>query len=158
MMQSAFRNPHSAISLVLAGPGSLEALWPRPLPTGVEVRNRLIGDEESLDLFRRCGLLALPYLDATQSALVAAAYFFRKPVLVTRTGALPEYVQDGRTGWVVEPGDAAALADCLAEALAGPARLARMGAAGRAWYDEQRTLERETMLAMYERVVGTAKG
>jgi glycosyltransferase involved in cell wall biosynthesis len=58
---------------------------------------------------------------------------------------------------VVEPGNVAALADRLAEALADPARLERMGQAGRAWYDEQRGLEEKTLLTMYERVVGTAK-
>ena len=151
-MPSAIRNPQSAIRLVLAGPGSLDDLWPGPLPSRVELRNRLIQDDEAADLLRRCGLLVLPYLDATQSALVALAYFFHKPVLVTRTGALPEYVQEGRTGWVVEPGDAAALADCLAEALSDPARLARLGAAGRAWYDEQRQQEWRTLVSMYERV------
>ena len=144
--------------LVVAGPGSLEALWMEPLPPRVQVRNHLIGDEEALDLFRRCGLLVLPYVDATQSALVAAAYFFRKPVVATRTGALPEYVQEGHTGWLVEPGDVAGLRACLAEALSDPARLARMGAAGRAQYDAWRRLERETLLSMYERVVKTAKG
>jgi len=137
------------LPLVLAGAGALEPLWPDRLPAGIEVRNRLIGDEEALDLFRRCGLLVLPYVDATQSALVAAAYFFGKPAVVTRTGALPEYVQHGRTGWVVEPGDPAALADALAIAGSDPAQLARMGAAGRAWYDEQRRLEGDTLEEMY---------
>jgi glycosyltransferase involved in cell wall biosynthesis len=144
--------------LVVAGPGSLEALWTEPLPSRVQVRDRLIGDEEAVDLFRSCGLLVLPYIDATQSALVAAAYFFRKPVVATRTGALPEYVQEGHTGWLVEPGDVAGLRACLAEALSDPARLARMGAAGRALYDAWRRLERETLLSMYEQVVKTAKG
>jgi glycosyltransferase involved in cell wall biosynthesis len=49
--------------------------------------------------------LVLPYRDATQSALVAHAYFFRKPAIVTRTGALPEYVVEGETGWVVPRAD-----------------------------------------------------
>jgi glycosyltransferase involved in cell wall biosynthesis len=144
--------------LVVAGPGSLEALWMEPLPPRVQVRNRLIDDEEALDLFRSCGLLVLPYVDATQSALVAAAYFFRKPVVATRTGALPEYVQAGHTGWLIEPDDVAGLRACLAEALSDPARLARMGAAGRAQYDAWRHLERETLLRMYERVAKTARG
>ena len=80
---------------VIAGRGSLSGLWAGPLPRNVELRNHLISDEEAIDLFRRCGLVVLPYLDATQSALIAAAYHFRKPVVVTRTGALPEYVLDG---------------------------------------------------------------
>ncbi len=139
--------------LVLAGPGSLESQWAGVLPLGVEVHDRLIGDEEALDLFRRCGLLVLPYLDATQSALIADAYFFHKPVVVTWTGALPEYVQHGRTGWLVEPGHPPSLARCLEAALADPARLAEMGAAGRLWYDEQRAAEQQTLERVYKRLI-----
>jgi len=133
------------VGLVIAGKGRLEACWSGPLPEGVEVRNRLIGDEEAIDLFTRCGLVVLPYRDATQSALVAAAYAFRKPVIVTEAGALPEYVEPGRTGWVVPPGDAQALAECLSDALSDPERLQRMGEAGRAWYERERARARETL-------------
>ncbi len=143
--------------LVLAGPGSLESLWAGALPPSIEVRSQLIGDEEALDLFRRCGLLVLPYLDATQSALIPAAYFFRKPVVVTWTGALPEYVQEGKTGWLVEPDHPPSLARCLGAALADPARLAEMGAAGRAWYDARRTAEQYVLEQMYERLVEEGK-
>lgn len=142
------QNSNQTAQIVLAGPGALGSLWDEPLPPGVELRQRLIDDDEAIDLFRRCGLVVLPYLDATQSALVAAAYFFGKPVLVTRTGALPEYVQPGQTGWVVEPGDSSALAQCLAEALPDARRLARMGEAGRAWYQDQRRSECEMLQAM----------
>lgn len=138
--------------VVIAGPGSLSGIWAGPLPKTAEVRNRRVSDAEALDLFRRCGLLVLPYISATQSALIAAAYYFRKPVLVTRTGALPEYVEDGRTGYVVEPGHPASLAHCLREMLGDPADLAQKGAAGRAWYESRRRLEEQTLRAMYQRV------
>ena len=135
--------------VVVAGPGSLSGSWAGPLPRRLALRNGLIPDEEAVDLFRRCGLLVLPYADATQSALIAAAYYFHKPVVVTRTGALPEYVADGLTGRVVEPGHPAALARCLDEMLNDPARLARMGAAGRAWYDDHRAAEERALIEMY---------
>jgi len=138
------------LRLLLAGQGELARLWDGPLPAGVEVRARHIDDAEALDLFRRCGLLVLPYLDATQSALVAAAYIFGKPVIVTRSGALPEYVQEGVTGWIVPPGQAAALAQALQAALADPARLAVMGAAGRQWYQAQRVEEFQALLELYQ--------
>ncbi len=137
------------LRLLLAGPGDLASLGPRALPPGVELRQRLIEDVEAIDLFRRCGLLVLPYLDATQSALVAAAYAFRKPVIVTRSGALPEYVQEGVTGWVVPPGDPAALAQALQSALSDPPRLAAMGQAGWQWYQQQRAAEYQTLLELY---------
>ena len=138
--------------VVVAGPGDLTALWAGPLPQRLALRSRLIADVEAIDLFRRCGLLVLPYVDATQSALIAAAYYFRKPVVVTRTGALPEYVEDGLTGRVIEPGHPATLARCLDEMLHDPARLARMGAAGRAWYDAHRAAEERTLIEMYLRL------
>ena len=138
--------------VIVAGPGDLSALWAEPLPQKLELHNRLIGDEEAIDLFRRCGLVVLPYIDATQSALIAAAYYFRKPVLVTRTGALPEYVADGLTGRVVEPGHPAALARCLDGMLSDLDRLARMGAAGRAWYEAHRAAEERTLVGMYRRL------
>jgi glycosyltransferase involved in cell wall biosynthesis len=147
------RRAPSEYRLTLAGPGDLDDLFGGPVPEGVQVLDRLIDDGEALHLFRRCGLLVLPYRDATQSALVAAAYFFHKPVIVTRVGALPEVVEQGRTGWIVPPEDPVALAACLDEALANPRRLAQMGRNGRAWYDEQRTQEWEALLAMYRSLV-----
>jgi glycosyltransferase involved in cell wall biosynthesis len=150
----AYSPAPSGPRVVVAGPGSLAGLWPGRLPAGLELRNRLIGDEEGIDLFRRCGLLVLPYVEASQSALIGAAYYYRKPVLVTRAGALPEYVEDGCTGYVVEPGQPEQLAACLQEMLADPARLAQMGAAGRAWYDWQRPVESQALCAMYEKVSG----
>ena len=139
--------------VVIAGKGEIARLWTGPLPERLELRNYLVEDEEAVDLFSRCSVLVLPYLDATQSALVAAAYYFYKPVIVTRAGALPEYVQQGRTGYVVEPGDPGALARRLGELLGDPARVKQMGAAGRAWYETQRAQEERALSEMYESLV-----
>lgn len=142
----------SSPRMIVAGSGDLSALWTGPLPENAEIRNRFIEDAEAADLFRRCGVVVLPYVDATQSAQIASAYYFRKPVIVTRTGALPEYVEEGRTGYVVEPREPLSLSRCLKELLDDPDRLPRMGAAGRAWYEEQRKEEERTLLQMYDRV------
>jgi alpha-maltose-1-phosphate synthase len=138
-----------AARLVLAGPGRLEDAWAGSLPPRVEVANRLIGDEEALDLFSRCSLLVLPYIDATQSALIAAAYYFQKPVIVTRTGALPEYVEHGRTGWIVEKDHPASLERALLAAFRQPEKLRLMGAAGRDWYDCHRKQEGVLLRDLY---------
>lgn len=135
--------------IVVAGYGDMSSLWAGSLPDRLALHNHLINDEEAMDLFSRCGLLVLPYSDATQSALIAAAYYFRKPVVVTRTGALPEYVVDGQTGYIIEPDHPAALARCLEKLLDDPETLQRMGVAGRAWYDARRAEEQRSLLQMY---------
>ncbi len=141
---------HSQVRAVVAGQGDATAVMSTPLPANVEIRNRMIKDTEAIDLFSRCSVVVLPYLDATQSALIAAAYFFGKPVIVTRTGALPEYVADGATGWVIEPNRPRELAQCLESALNDPVHLSKLGQAGREWYLVQRRLERRNLRLMYE--------
>jgi starch synthase len=140
----------SGIDLVIAGKRrSAEVLSPISIPANVKVRDRYIKDNEALDLFSRCGLVVLPYIEASQSTMVAAAYFFRKPVVVTRTGALPEYVEDGKTGWIIPPQEPKILQGVLQKALADPVKLAAMGEAGRLWFDRQRQTGIETLQIMY---------
>ncbi len=102
-------------------------------------------------------MVVLPYTGATQSALIAAAYAFSKPVLVSDSGALPEYVTPGETGWVVPAGNVQALAGSLYSALADPDRLAHMGQQGRRWYVEQRRRAAAMMDNMLYQTAGQAR-
>ena len=63
--------------------------------------------------FSASDLVVLPYASATQSGIVQIAYGFGKPVVVTSVGGLPEVVDDGRTGFVVPPKNAGALAESV---------------------------------------------
>jgi glycosyltransferase involved in cell wall biosynthesis len=76
------------------------------------------------------------------------------PVTATRVSAVPEIVADGKTGLLVEPGDAPALADALARLLADPARARTLGDAGRARAREEFSVSRMTdaTVALYERL------
>jgi len=56
------------------------------------------------------------------------AYAFAKPVVGTRVGGLPEVIQHGRSGFLVEPGDVERLAGALNSLLENPPRCAEMGA------------------------------
>jgi glycosyltransferase involved in cell wall biosynthesis len=152
LVEAAWRLDGRRVGVVIAGPGRMRGLG-GSLPDHIDVRDRLIGDEEAVDLFRRCGLVVLPYSEASQSALIAAAYYFRKPVIVTRAGALPEYVMEGETGWVIPARNPSALAERLQRALNDPEQLAHMGRAGRAWYDQQRQAEGLGLQEMYVELV-----
>jgi starch synthase len=152
LVEAARRLSDNRLKVVIAGPGRLEAFVQERVPPNVEVHAGLLGDGEAVDLFRRCGLVVLPYVEASQSALVAAATFFRKPVVATRTGALPEYVEEGKTGWLIPPRDPQALADVLAAGLGDGSRLEKMGEASRRWYDRQRRVEESVLAEMYARL------
>ncbi|NUQ61906.1 MAG: glycosyltransferase [Pirellulales bacterium] len=54
-----------------------------------------------------------------------------KPVVATRVGSVPESVLDGRTGFLVEPGDECRIAARAVELLRDRKRAAAMGRAGR---------------------------
>ncbi len=65
---------------------------------------------------------------------VAEAFAAGTPVIASRIGALAEIVDDGRTGWLVGPGDPAALAAAIDRATGDPHGSALCGAAARQIY------------------------
>jgi glycosyltransferase involved in cell wall biosynthesis len=73
-----------------------------------------VPDELVESYFVAADLVVLPYVSATQSGIVQIAYNYDRPVVTTNVGGLPEVVLDGRTGYLVPPADAAALADAIA--------------------------------------------
>ena len=75
-------------------------------------------------------VVVTPYIRATQSRVAHLAYTFGRPVVATTVGDLPEAVQDGVTGFLVEPGNSEQLACAMCKLLADPQLAARLGAAG----------------------------
>ncbi len=63
---------------------------------------KYIADNEVATYFSAADLNVLPYKTATQSAVVALAYQFNSPVLVTDVGGLREMVEPYGTGLVVD--------------------------------------------------------
>mgnify|MGYP001158616553 FL=1 len=62
--------------------------------------------------FSASDVIVLPYKSATQSGIVPVAYHFNKPVIVTNVGGLSEIVQQGNTGYIVEP-DSTQISDSI---------------------------------------------
>lgn len=79
----------------------------------VRVIDRYVPDDQVPGYFGVADVVVLPYLSATQSAIVQTAFSFEKPVIVTAVGGLPDVVRDGVTGYVVPPQDPRALAEAM---------------------------------------------
>ena len=77
-------------------------------------------------------LFVHPTLYEGSSLVTLEAMAYRRAVLATAAGGIPDKVESGVTGWLVPPGDAAALARALRTALTARDRLPAMGEAGRA--------------------------
>jgi glycosyltransferase involved in cell wall biosynthesis len=101
--------------IVIAGKGEDLSHYRRIMsnPDRFIVHNEYVSDEKRAELFRRASLVVLPYIEASQSGVVRIAYRFGKPVVATTVGGLPELVDHGRTGYLVPPRDANALADAI---------------------------------------------
>jgi glycosyltransferase involved in cell wall biosynthesis len=77
-------------------------------------------------------VVALPYIDATQSGVIATAYNFGRPVVATTVGGLPSMVDHRRTGLLIPPGDERALADAIVTLLTDAELRRRLGRGARA--------------------------
>jgi len=95
-----------------------------------QVHNGYISDEQAAQLFQEASILVLPYIDASQSGPLMMSYAFKKPVIATRVGSLPEYVDHGHTGYLVPPANPAALAEKINTLLRNKKLRQVMGQAG----------------------------
>jgi glycosyltransferase involved in cell wall biosynthesis len=87
--------------------------------------------------------------------VVARAMAHGKPVVASRIGAIPEIVEDGVTGLLVEPGDGAALAAAIGRLWPDPVRCADLGRAGheRALHEFAAERVYERLAAIYRRAM-----
>jgi len=68
----------------------------------VSLHDRYIPQSDVRYYFGAADLVVQPYRSATQSGISQLAYHFDKPMVVTNVGGLPEIVDHGQSGYVVE--------------------------------------------------------
>lgn len=110
-----------------------DALRGRALPPNVTVQ-REIPLAEMIGLMARSACVALPLQDRRISvgqSVLLQAMALGKPIVTTRTGAVTDYVEDGRTALLVPPSDPAAMREALVRLAAVPEEGRRMGRAAR---------------------------
>jgi glycosyltransferase involved in cell wall biosynthesis len=126
------RDGHPEVRLVIVGKGSMEE----------EVRRRAAGNsdiemvgsvprETLRELIDAATLVVLPSRSEGLGRVVLEASARSRPVVASRVGGIPELVEDGETGVLVQPEDAAALAAAVLRILDDPAAATEMGERGR---------------------------
>jgi glycosyltransferase involved in cell wall biosynthesis len=76
------------------------------------LKTDFIADSEVKFYLCAADTVVQPYKHATQSGVTPLAYHFEIPMIVTRVGALPDMVPNGKVGLVCEP-DPKAIADAM---------------------------------------------
>jgi glycosyltransferase involved in cell wall biosynthesis len=121
--------------VLVAGDGPERASLERlAAAEGVADRFRFAGMVAPGELARRLGeavALVMPSEREGYGLAIVEAALTGAPAVAVRSGALPDLVDPGRTGWLVEPGSPDRLADALAEVLSDPAEASRRGRAAR---------------------------
>lgn len=79
----------------------------------INIQNRFIPDDELAFMIRNSEFAVVPYVEATQSGVVMSAYAFDKPCVATNVGGLPEMVENGKYGLVVDEKSSSALSDAI---------------------------------------------
>lgn len=83
----------------------------------VTLKNDYVTDEEMKKAFINCDWVILPYNTASQSGVIIDAYKYSRPVIAYSVGAIPEQIENGKSGYLVEPGNNEKFAEQLKAAI-----------------------------------------
>lgn len=142
---------------VIAGDGPLRrAIESEVCAAGLQDAVSMPGYMETERFFSETDLLVMCSKIENLPYSVLEAMARGKPVIATRVGGLPDLIEYGRTGYLVEPNAADALADRMCELAQDPEKAARLGSAGRERLEKDFSAESMVSrhLGLYAALVG----
>jgi len=155
---SGLRTRHPGTTLLVVGDGPfLEPFRTQVRDLGLAGAVRFLGAAPGLAerAVAAADVLVAPSLSEGFGLAVLEAMAMRRPCVVSRTGGLPEIVEDGGSGFLVAPGDVPALTAALTRLADDAALRERLGRRGRAIVEERFDV-RETarrLAALYDGVL-----
>jgi glycosyltransferase involved in cell wall biosynthesis len=127
----SLKKKNLSFKLIIAGEGDITPYQKviNELKEHIELNVGYVSDEKVSEYFQRCSFIVMPYTDATQTGVVQVAYSFKKPVIATNVGSLPEVVIDGKTGTVIEAKNSQELVQAINTMLKNPSETKKKGQA-----------------------------
>jgi glycosyltransferase involved in cell wall biosynthesis len=152
--------------IVVVGEGPLDGkLRKRAAVLGLEGRLIFLGERENArSVMSRFDVFVLASLWEGLPFVLVEAASLGKPIVATAVDGVPEIIDDGKTGLLVRPGDADALAGAVISLLSDKPRAAEMAAAARALvlprFPLHRTIEQHhnLYLRLYRQKAGPQPG
>lgn len=85
----------------------------KKIENNLVIYEKHLTNEEMASYIINSKVIVCPYLDATQSGVIMAAFSLGRPVIVTNVGGLPEYISNENMGYVTEETNSESLAKCI---------------------------------------------
>lgn len=116
---------------------------------GIQDRFRFLGFRTDIpELMNELDVFTLASVSEGFPLVALEAMAASRPIVVTRSGGPQEIIQDGRTGFLVPPGDPDALAAKICDLLTNPERAQQFARSARSKVGSEFTIER--MISEYE--------
>jgi len=114
-----------------------------------------VTDDELKEWYNRCDIFVVPSRYESFGLIYIEAMAYGKPVIACNAGGIPEVVSDGRTGFLVSPGDHTSLSTRIVELLTDDSLRHSMGEIALADVHERFACEKmvEKTLNYYKKVV-----
>jgi glycosyltransferase involved in cell wall biosynthesis len=144
------------IHFVIVGEGPMRVVLPDQIAkAGLANDATLLGHRADVpNVLASLDILVLPsYAHEGIPQVILQAQAMGRPVVATKIGGIPEVVEDGVTGLLIEPRDANALAAKIGAILDDPALAERLREAGRSQIEAKYSLDAmgEKLLGLYEK-------
>jgi len=111
-----------------------------------------IRDEELQYWFKACDVVVQPYSAVTTSGSIYFPIAFKRPVIATPLGNIPDVIEHGVTGWLAR--DAQEVSECIETALADPQAARAVGERAHTFVD--RTANIQLVADAYEQAYESA--
>jgi glycosyltransferase involved in cell wall biosynthesis len=122
------KETHPDITLTIAGSGTLDTTTLHTIKAlGITLHQRWLDDAEIISFIKSTDIVILPYNEASQSGVVAAAHGLLKPVVVTPVGGLIEQLYNNQGGRVAEHMDATSVKNAVVTLLDADASSVHQG-------------------------------
>lgn len=135
-----------SLTFVLIGNGTREPRCTELVPNGLRERFLFLGPRDDVALLLPqmdvCVLVTTEHLGEGLPNAVMEYMAMARPIVATRLGGIPELISDEKSGLLVAPGDAAALARQISRLLEDPGLARRLGEEARARLTTEFTQER----------------
>lgn len=99
--------------MIIAGAGNLQPYRELIENPQIEIINRFLSDDEVNECFLRAKIVVMPYIEASQSGVIASAYTFGKAIIATDVGSISETLKPGENGELIPARDVNALTKAM---------------------------------------------